>query len=203
MKRKHPFSLPMLVFATLVTFAMMAVLACDNTVGPNDDDDIQRDATQPTGEGWLEIGGDEYFLSKLYFLDRDWDDQIDMRLVCNGLTMTESGHTGTGTMLWFELVFPGDSVTEGTFNYKWDPDPENDPYTFSEDSFIALDYEFIFGGEAWDEQAYLDGGNFTISISGATYTVSGEVVLDPSGDFGDTTAEFYYQGPVTASLWFD
>ncbi len=201
MKRKNPFSLPMFVFAALVTFATMAVLACDNTVGPNDDDDIQRDATQPTGEGWLEIGADEYVLSKLYF-EHVENRQIDMHLVCDGLTMTESGHTGTGTMLWFELVFPEDSVTAGDFTYESDPDPDDDPNTFSDDSFIALDYEFI--PEDWDKHAYLVGGELTISISGTTYTVSGEVELDhPHGDFDHRWATFYYQGPVTDSLWFD
>lgn len=150
-----------------------------------------------TGTGSLTVGGQTYSLSKMYTIDYGLVSagvyNIDIALVSDGLTLNrDTGFgSGIGEIVYLELFFPTPSISAGTFIFSDVSDPPAN--SFSDWSDIEVRWQPALDiSDGWWELA---GGVVTISISGSTYSINGNVDLDD-----ESTATFNYSGPITGAF---
>ena len=170
------------VLVGIVVIATIVGLTSCDLLG--DDDNGSSGGGRGTGE--LVYQGETTELTQLIFDDYGQHGSgvynIDIYIVSDDLVFGEA--SGTGRFVYLEMFFDGPSVSAGDYIFSG----SEAAGTFSDFSDITTVVDGAF------TEHELTGGDVTISISGSTYTISGNVTT------AEGAATFTYEGPLTDSF---
>ncbi len=172
-------------FSYGVVLLASSLLVISTSCKKEDDDENGNGNDNGTTEtNVMKVGGNSYDLGMMFYEDSwggDGASAINIYLAAPGTTAENSqSFHGHDYYIMLSLVFPEPQISGGTFVFSDD----NTSNTFSELTLVNV------GGQMGTYH-YANGGSIQISVEGSTYTVAGDLSVEPG-----PSASFHFQGPA-------